>query len=73
MLNPMALHHRRCRQVRASMSAYLDGELDGATAARVRRHVRWCPNCRRLLRNLSRTIVGLRALRSDSLNAGLGA
>jgi anti-sigma factor RsiW len=45
------------------MSDYLDGELDPRAAAGVERHVRWCPNCRRMLRNLSRTIAGLSALR----------
>jgi hypothetical protein len=36
---------------------------DERAAARVERHVRWCPNCGRMLANLSRTIAGLRALR----------
>jgi hypothetical protein len=65
MLNPMAIHHRRCREIRANMSDYLDGDLDAATAAAVKRHVRWCPNCRRMLGNLSRTVAGLRALQAD--------
>jgi anti-sigma factor RsiW len=62
-LNPVRQHRERCREVRAQMSDYLDGELDPRAAAGVERHVRWCPNCRRMLRNLSRTIGGLRALR----------
>jgi hypothetical protein len=37
--------------------------MDGQAAARVERHVRWCPNCGRMLANLGRTIGGLRALR----------
>ena len=45
------------------MSDYLDGELDSAAAAGVERHVRWCPNCRRMLENLRRTVAGLGALR----------
>ena len=65
MFNPMAIHHRRCREIRANMSGYLDGDLDAASAAAVKRHVRWCPNCRRMLRNLSRTVAGLRALQPD--------
>jgi hypothetical protein len=52
--------HEECRQTRARMSDYLDGELDDPTL--VDRHVRWCPNCRRLLRNLRRTIGGLHRL-----------
>jgi len=44
------------------MSDYIDGELDPDTARRVQRHVRWCPNCRRILENLIRTVSGLRLL-----------
>jgi len=62
-LNPRKRHQDNCRHVRAQMSDYLDGDLDAATASTVERHARWCPNCRRMLDNLSRTIGGLRALR----------
>jgi anti-sigma factor RsiW len=62
-LNPMKRHRERCREVRAQMSDYLDGDLDQQAAAGVARHARWCPNCRNMLRNLRRTIAGLRSLR----------
>lgn len=61
-INPMKLHHRRCRETRAQMSDLIDGELDEHAAATVERHARWCPNCRRMLRNLRRTVTGLRGL-----------
>lgn len=61
-LNPITRHRGHCGEVRAQMSDYLDGELDDRTAARVARHTRWCPNCRRMLQNLRRTIGGLHAL-----------
>lgn len=61
-LNPMKRHHERCHEVRAQMSDYLDRELDEQSAKAVERHVRWCPNCRHMLRNLTRTLGGLRAL-----------
>jgi anti-sigma factor RsiW len=61
-LNPMKRYRQRCTQVRAQMSDYLDGELEADAAASVARHVRWCPNCRRMLENLRRTVGGLRAL-----------
>jgi anti-sigma factor RsiW len=64
-LNPMKRHHERCREVRAQMSDYLDGDLDPPAATAVERHTRWCPNCRRMLSNLSRTLGGLRALRDQ--------
>ncbi|MGD9736700.1 MAG: zf-HC2 domain-containing protein [Solirubrobacterales bacterium] len=64
-INPMALHHRRCREARAQMSDLIDGDLDGHTAAAAARHARWCPNCRRMLRNLRRTVGGLRDLADE--------
>jgi len=61
-MNPVKRHRERCREVRADMSDYLDGDLEPPAAAAVARHGRWCPSCRRMLRNLVRTISGLRAL-----------
>jgi predicted anti-sigma-YlaC factor YlaD len=61
-LKPIRRHRERCREVRAQMSDYLDHALDAGTANGVERHLRWCPNCRRMLENLRRTISGLRAL-----------
>jgi len=60
--NPVSRHRQRCREVREAISDYIDGELDPDTARRVRRHVRWCPNCSRMLENLIRTVSGLRLL-----------
>lgn len=62
-LNPVKRHRERCREVRAEMSEYLDGDLDEQSASAVEHHVRWCPNCRRMLANLRRTVNGTRALR----------
>ena len=62
-LNPIHRHHEQCHHVREQMSDYLDHELDERSLKAVERHVRWCPNCRRMLSNLGRTLGGLRALR----------
>jgi anti-sigma factor RsiW len=62
-LNPIKRHRDRCRETRTHMSEYLDHELEEQTATRVERHIRWCPNCARMLANLSRTVAALRALR----------
>jgi anti-sigma factor RsiW len=62
-LNPISRHRERCREVRAQMSDYLDGELDPRAAPGVKRQVRWCPNCHRMLANLRRTVAGLGGLR----------
>jgi len=61
-LNPVSRHRERCRETREKMSEYLDGELEPGAVAAAERHVSRCPNCRRLLANLSRTIGGLRRL-----------
>jgi predicted anti-sigma-YlaC factor YlaD len=59
-LNPLSRHRENCKEARASLSDYLDGELGPET--NVGRHLQWCPNCRRMTRNLSRTVEGLEAL-----------
>jgi predicted anti-sigma-YlaC factor YlaD len=61
-LHPVRSHHDRCRAVRAEMSDYLDGDLDEHEQAAIERHVRWCPNCRRMLSGLRRTVEGLSSL-----------
>jgi anti-sigma factor RsiW len=38
------------------MSAYLDGELPASARERVQRHIRDCPECRRVLRGLQRML-----------------
>lgn len=62
-LNPITRHRARCTQTRAQMSDALDGELAGEHLQQFNSHIRWCPNCGRMLRNLRRTIDGLHALR----------
>ena len=42
------------------LSAYLEGDLVARSAARVRRHVRECPECRAALRSLERMLGLLR-------------
>ena len=69
-LRPIKRHRQRCREVRADMSDYLDGDLDAVQADAVTRHTRFCPNCRRMLTNLTRTVSGLRAL--GDLDAATG-
>jgi anti-sigma factor RsiW len=64
VVNPMHAHRQRCRVTRERMSDYLDGELDRDDAGAVDAHLRWCPNCRRLLRNLGRTVGALQRARN---------
>lgn len=44
------------------MSAFLDGELARPRRTRMERHARRCPECRRLLGSLQRTVGALQRL-----------
>jgi anti-sigma factor RsiW len=44
------------------MSEFLDGELARPRRARMERHARHCPDCRRLLAGLQQTIGALQRL-----------
>ena len=48
------------------LSDYLDGELRSSERQRVEQHVHRCPECRRLLESLRRTLKGLTELRATS-------
>jgi anti-sigma factor RsiW len=54
---------REHRWTDARLSEYLDGELGEHQRARLEEHVRWCPECRRVLESLRRTVEGLMRLR----------
>jgi anti-sigma factor RsiW len=62
-INPIKRYRQGCRETRAKMSELIDGELDPRAASQVARHARWCPNCRRMLKDLRRTVEGLEGLR----------
>jgi anti-sigma factor RsiW len=57
---------REHRWTHAHLSEYIDEELRPAEAARVEAHVGICPQCRRVLATLRRTLEGLRSLREES-------
>ena len=52
------------RWTQAHLSDYLDGDLQSGERERVEEHVHWCPECRRLLESLRRTLRGLMELRA---------
>ncbi len=62
------LHHyrymREHRWTHSHLSDYLDAELDDAAQARVEEHASICPQCRRVLATLRRTLAGLRELQA---------
>ena len=53
------------RWTQRHLSDYIDGDLDTGARDRVERHVGMCPQCRRLLETLKRTVAGLMGLRED--------
>jgi anti-sigma factor RsiW len=52
------------RWTQTHFSVYLDGELGANERERLEQHVHWCPECRRMLESLRRTLKGLMMLRS---------
>ncbi len=65
----MSPNPRKCEEVRALMSDYVDGELDAGGRKSVERHVRFCHRCHTVLANLRQTLGRLRGLR-DAEPAG---
>lgn len=58
-----------CEHVRSRLTDYLDDDLEPADQRRLERHVRFCPRCRRVLRNLRTTIDRLAHLDSPTPSA----
>jgi predicted anti-sigma-YlaC factor YlaD len=50
----------------AHLSEYLDQELSDEERVRIEDHVSMCPQCRRVLRTLRRTLEGLMDLRGEA-------
>jgi anti-sigma factor RsiW len=57
---------REHRWTHAHLSGYLDHDLAPDEASRVEQHVGICPQCRRVLATLRRTLEGLRALHTEA-------
>ena len=53
------------------LSDYIDGELRDRDRDRVEEHVGMCPQCRRVLATLRKTVAGLGSLMSPSPPPGL--
>jgi anti-sigma factor RsiW len=52
------------RWTQAHLSDYVDGDLPPRDRERVEEHVHWCPECRRVLETLRRTLKALMDLRA---------
>jgi len=66
----MRPNRRKCEEVRALLSEYVDDELDREDRRRVERHVRFCHRCHTVLGNLRQTLGGLRGLRAEDPAGG---
>lgn len=53
---------RKCREIFANLSEYLDGNLEAESCERMRRHIDACPACVAFIEDLKRAIDGCRAL-----------
>ena len=53
-----------CQETGDRISDYLDGELEGRSLTRIRRHLSRCDRCRAMLDSLNRTLEQLRSLGS---------
>jgi anti-sigma factor RsiW len=62
----MMRFHREHRWTQGHLSEYVDDELDAGERDRVERHVGKCPECRRVLATLKRTLAALMGLREGA-------
>lgn len=53
------------------LSDYIDGELGGGERERIEEHVGMCPQCRRVLASLRKTVAQLGSLMSPAAPPGL--
>ena len=59
-----------CADVAARLSAWIDGELDASTAAKVREHLAVCVSCQRRLALLAAASRAVRSLPEEAVSAG---
>lgn len=48
--------HQACRHLLASLSEYVDGELEDKLCAEIERHLTECENCRIVIDSLEKTV-----------------
>ncbi|GAB4475682.1 MAG: zf-HC2 domain-containing protein [Anaerolineales bacterium] len=53
----MSAHRPTCRDMLASLSEYLDGELEAEICAAIENHLAECENCRIVVDTLRKTIT----------------
>ena len=64
-------HSMSCREMAASLSDYLDGELQADLRSLIDAHRGECPPCEAFIRTLARTVEAVRAQPREPLSDGL--
>lgn len=67
----MRRFYREHRWTHNHLSEYIDGELPDQDRQRIEEHTGLCPQCRRVLATLQRTVQGLRALGAQPAGDGV--
>jgi anti-sigma factor RsiW len=63
----------QCSEALPLMHEYLDGDLEGAEAAQLKKHLLACPSCNRLFKQMEQTEASVRLLPKTSVPPGLTA
>ncbi len=61
------IHSQSCRDLKAQLSSFIDGELDDAICAEIERHLADCDNCRIMVDTLKKTVVLYRDAPEESV------
>jgi anti-sigma factor RsiW len=64
---------RRCRQLLALLSEYLDKRLKSGDCDALERHIRGCPLCRAFVASLKESVAACRQCRPDRLDPAVAA
>ena len=59
--------HKKCRELFAKLSEYLDNELDAASCDTIEAHLENCPPCQACLATLKQTVAMCRELKSSAM------
>ena len=62
-------HESECRRLLASLSDYVDGELDDALCREIEAHMAACENCRVVVNTLAKTVELYRTMPAAGLPA----
>jgi RNA polymerase sigma-70 factor (ECF subfamily) len=59
--------HKKCRELFAKLSEYMDNELDQANCDAIEAHLQQCPPCQACLATLKQTVALCREMKSSDM------